>query len=1331
MVFKPFTHLARQSFAKTFTHGYAQSVVAASQSSYASSTTSLGTLSSHGVSRFSKAGTPQLQGAFANASGSQSSGFKAGHAGNTNHADGGLAAYYAAWQQEHNGDGETEWKQFQFAKRIGWKAASVAKDGRPASHDADNVRSAHRRHEDGRTTVERAQSASAIDDIKEVDALADEVTTIARVDAEKAKEIARLSSSSSAADYPTEDPSPSQAPSKSTDVVARYERPAASEERSSVDDAAKYLSDAVNSPELQAYEDQLVLLRDEHRYAEIPAVFEALLATGAKPTILTYNVLLAAAINIPRSKHQVVPRALAVYTDLLGRGVLPDTTTFSTLIELLASRAQYVLKETQILEARRARFAGTPKYGDVLIRSDEAERRILAEDDSAAVALKLFGTAISMETERPLAATAYESLIIACAGIGNTVDMIKVYENMESRAVLPSATIFPSMIEAFAASGDLSSAVECYNEYKALAMATDSGRPALSLRADDDVYAAVVGAYAQCGKESGALRFFGKVKESAGEGAPNQQIRHQQLNDLIIASGLVQPALDQGQFSTALQRAQGPGLSLSVRNRVLTRVCIAAADNDQLDIATKAYDKIALESGERLSAATSMLLLHLRREELNIAKSFWAALSAEPIRPTSSFVEMTATYTLALVAHGEVEEGVTQARRMFSRMRSAIEDPTAQAEFSERVDESIEVVGHFMAQKGIHPSLRASMDLFRTMIENGGINTSTVEHLLASLGPDNVQALVFDDLVLVAQVQAGIIQSGTAPPDIAMAARFAHLVEAILSTRGPIDSRTALLISQNLPRISECADIVGASDLLRRWQAHLHGSPQPAAYQESPSPHSLTGRSPAAEDTADPYSATTDYKGSMVIAEELEKTQSSHATHLGDALVKLKHIRAAGRHPRYATYAKLISAAAREHRINLVHDLLAMARSDVPLQPQYRVVRQGWIGILDAMVGACLSLNRRELAGQYHRELLDVGAAPSANTYGLYITTLKESMKTSDEAAEAVKIFRRARSEGVEPSSFLYNALIGKLGKARRIDDCLSYFAEMRTLGIRPTSVTYGTIVNALCRVSDEALAEELFDEMEAMPNYKPRPAPYNSLMQFFLSTRRDRSKVLSYYHRMRATNIQPTMHTYKLLIDAYATLDPVDMPAAEAVLDLIRQSGQRPEAIHYAALVHAKGCVLHDLAGARAVFDAVLADKSVRAQACLYQAMFEAAVANHRVRHTESILSHMSRQGVAMTPYIANTLIHGWAQEHDIVRSRIIYDGIGLSKREPSTYEAMVKAYLLAEDRPSAMTVVHEMMSRGYPTAVANKILDLVHGGNTLTGSNTTRSTTPSLAAS
>ena len=179
-----------------------------------------------------------------------------------------------------------------------------------------------------------------------------------------------------------------------------------------------------------------------------------------------------------------------------------------------------------------------------------------------------------------------------------------------------------------------------------------------------------------------------------------------------------------------------------------------------------------------------------------------------------------------------------------------------------------------------------------------------------------------------------------------------------------------------------------------------------------------------------------------------------------------------------------------------------MARADVPFAMAVPSVKAGWISILDSMIAAALTVGDRQLAAKVHQDLLDMGSVPSANTFGIYITTLEG---TFDEATEAVKIFQRAISEGVAPSVFLYNAVIGKLGKARRIDDCLRYFGEMQAQGIRPSSVTYGTLVNALCRTSEESFAVEMFDEMEAAPNYRPRPAPYNSIIQYFLNTKRDR----------------------------------------------------------------------------------------------------------------------------------------------------------------------------------------------------------------------------------
>jgi pentatricopeptide repeat protein len=177
--------------------------------------------------------------------------------------------------------------------------------------------------------------------------------------------------------------------------------------------------------------------------------------------------------------------------------------------------------------------------------------------------------------------------------------------------------------------------------------------------------------------------------------------------------------------------------------------------------------------------------------------------------------------------------------------------------------------------------------------------------------------------------------------------------------------------------------------------------------------------------------------------------------------------------------------------------------------------------------------------------------------------------------------------------------------------------------------------------------------------------------------------------------------------------LEPVNITAAEAVLDMIRASGQRPEPVHYASLIHARGCVLHDMEGAKKIFDSVMQDPTIPSSPCLFQALFESMVADHHVSDTEPILAQMRQRRVELTPYIANTLIHGWASDKNIGKAKAVYDSVSRDKREPSTYEAMTRAYLAVEDRIRANGVVGEMLSRGYPGAVVSKVLELLGGGN------------------
>ena len=1261
MVFKPFTHLARQSFTKAFTHGYAQSVVAASQSSYASSTT-LNQFASQ-PAKFSRT---QLQNVFQPSS-SSGAGAKASQGGSGS-GDFGLAAYYAAWQHAQQTGDDSDWKQFQINRRIGLKSKRGEETAKSTDGD-QNLPSDHRDFNDS----SRVTKASANEDVS------------AQVEEAVAREI-QIQEEQAQAEEAAE--------TKDESGVEAF--PDLPEEEAAISN--------LTADRAHDGSDRVVELASGKKYAEIPAAFEALLKEGLTPTVGAYNALLVAAVQLHSDASQAIPKALDVYSDMLRRRVVPDEDTYRTLVDLFVTRAHDVIEAKEALEQERVRYGGMEEPGKFMLQSSELECDILAEDHSLAIAVKLFNTAIERHPDPFFPHDLYPRLITACAKEGKVENMIRIYAHMESHKVTPHASIFPSMIEAFASSGDLRSAVECYNEYRTLAVSDDNGVFSVVQRLDGQVYAALIRSYLSCGKEEAAQRFLERIRSSFEEVAEDRKARQYAVESVVVANAFIRHYLKSGQHAKAIEQAKSQLRDDSLTQAMAT-ICVAAADAGNFPIASEAYGRLAPESDN--GPALSMLALHVRQGNVSAARSLWRSLVSAG-QATPDMVQPTVMYAVALLKSGHIDEALVQARNMFSRIRAVAPNSSHLAPVREQINESLDLFGRVLMQMAAVIPPQAAMALIWSMVENGGLLSPVVEHAVASLGPMAISQLPVRDLLLVLQVQAGmLVNNRTMPFDGSHPVRFGHMLDVALSTWLPLDQFTTSLIDQAMVNLLPCRP-----DVVQKWNDHVGLSSSPSSFvsgSRTPVSEPSTMSSMPSDVSFDPYAHSTDFRGSALIADELESNSGRLESHLNEALLRLKNMRRAGTHPRYITYAKLITAAAKINRGDLVNEICDMARRDVPLTPQHHAVKYGWVSILDAMVAANLTLGDSSLAAKHHQELLDLGSAPSANTFGLYIINLKDSTKVFDEATEAVKIFNRAIAEGVEPTSFLYNALIGKLGKARRIDDCLGYFAEMRANNIRPTSVTYGTVVNALCRVSDERFAEKMFEEMESMPNYKPRPAPYNSMIQYFLNTKNDRSKVLAYYERMQSRKIEPTMHTYKLLIDAYASLEPVDMNAAEKVLESIKATGQHPEAVHYASLIHAKGCVLHDLDAAYGIFQSALSNRRVRLQPCLYQALVEAMVANRRVGDTDAIVQDMADRRVAMTAYIANPLIHGFAAEGDVAKAKTIYDSIGIGKREPSTYEAMTRAFLRCDDREGASGIVQEMLSRGYPPAVANKVVDLL----------------------
>jgi pentatricopeptide repeat protein len=1298
---KPTLHISRiaGTALKTFTHGYAQTVTALAAQNHNSSTPLADTL----VGRFRKTEKSKVGNVYHNVDLVRQASTSAAPVPSssvarpeTSHGiDAGLDKYFSAWQK-HQRQPTRDWQQFQFARTIEWQPPSVLPGkGKAAVESATAEEVQERKNEDLKAPLlKRSYTTSALDSFGKafIHDEAAEAVALEQVNNAIAEEIQKSKDDAEALVLKTQSASSVSDPSASIP----------SDQHSVESPATIYTptsSFTSTVPDSEAFTQELQQLADNKRYHEIPGVFQTMLRAGVqKPAPSAYRALLTSAIELTHDKHQRVPKALEVYSDMLRRKVVPDIPTFGIFINLLAKRATDAATMRKGLEERLSRYGGLEEPGKFMFGSSQTEHTMLVEDSSLGIALKMFDRAASQVAEDVLPSEACASLLTACAEQGRMDEMSRVYDHMTSKSMEPQSTIYPPMIVAFGQTGDLRRAVEVYDQYKDLAVANNEGKNII-VRNDNQVYASLIMAYGLADRLKGGLKFLSSVQASAADAKELEELR-----EVVAVQSLLPLALKDTTFRNAFDLTQS--LNGNALHSALAAISTTAADKNQPDISVQAFDRLAAQTQDLAEPAMAVLAMHIRNANVEAGEPFWRIL--ENATATIAFIEPTTMRTIALIGIGQAERGLRHSRRMFARIRDT-QAESKQNEAVEQIDEAIELIGNYML-KSSHLQPQNGVELLRMMTENGGLVPSIAEHVVARLSAEHIARLSTGDLEYMTRVQAGMILNDVTPSDIAGPARFGCLLENVVSRSAMPSPETETMIEKALVNIDR-------NDLSRMWNNYRYPQAPPTfagptpftpvvPFQPPPPPTPFLRGQQAFDDSFDPYAQRTDIKGSNAINEMLERPQGRR---MHEALTKFRNMRRVGRVPRMFTYGKLIEAAAKENNLATAHEILELAKQDVPFDARYRVVRFGWQQILDHMVAGCLTIGRRDLAARYHQDLVDMGAAPSANTFGLYITTLKENTKTFDEASEAVKIFLRAKAESVEPSSFLYNALIGKLGKARRIDDCLFYFAEMRNLGIRPTSVTYGTIVNALCRVSDEKFAEEIFEEMESCANYKPRPAPYHSLMQFFLTTKRDKSKVLSYYERMRTKGIEPTVHTFKLLIDTYATLQPVDMDAAEGVLHDMTAAGVEPEAVHYASLVHAKGCVLHDIDGAKAIFDKVISEGRVRLQPCLYQAMFESFNANHVVSESEALLQDMTARGVEFTPYIANALIHGWTQEGDVEKAKQAFDRVPVGKREPSTYEAMVRAFLAAEDRDGAKAVVKQALSRGYPSAVAGKIAELV----------------------
>ena len=265
-----------------------------------------------------------------------------------------------------------------------------------------------------------------------------------------------------------------------------------------------------------------------------------------------------------------------------------------------------------------------------------------------------------------------------------------------------------------------------------------------------------------------------------------------------------------------------------------------------------------------------------------------------------------------------------------------------------------------------------------------------------------------------------------------------------------------------------------------------------------------------------------------------------------DAYDILKEHVSNGIYPPPSTVVPMLCGFGRDGDLKHVDELYAIAQHVIAAQHRNLESRlRGWVQVEDAMITALSHSGESARANAHRERIVAASQVPSASAYAALIATIQER---TDDAAIAEDLFNESQRLGVRPTTYLFNTVISKLSRARKAEQALQLFDMMRIARVRPTSVTFGAAINACVRTGDEARATALFAEMESQKSFQPRVPPYNTMIQYYVYSRPQRDQALLYFKKMQEAGVRPSAHTYKLLLDMWGTIDPVQPEQQQSV---------------------------------------------------------------------------------------------------------------------------------------------------------------------------------------
>ncbi|KAK6139686.1 hypothetical protein DH2020_026574 [Rehmannia glutinosa] len=276
--------------------------------------------------------------------------------------------------------------------------------------------------------------------------------------------------------------------------------------------------------------------------------------------------------------------------------------------------------------------------------------------------------------------------------------------------------------------------------------------------------------------------------------------------------------------------------------------------------------------------------------------------------------------------------------------------------------------------------------------------------------------------------------------------------------------------------------------------------------------------------------------------------------------------------------------------------------------------------------------------------------------------TLLKGLFRENRINEAQELFRKILREGMcELSVVTYGTVIDGLCKAGNTAMAIELFRVMEKGSCKPNSHIYSTVIDGLCKDGMIDSAVKLFAEMTEK-GITPNVVTYTALICGFCNLGRWREVKLLLKEMMHC-KIHPNVMTFNTLIDAFCKEGLMD--EAEDVLHLMMERNVVPDVVSYSALMDGY-CLQGRMTEARNVFDS-MASKNIVPSINSFNILINGYCKKMKINDAIHLFHEMRLKGLMPDIVTYTTLLHGLFRVGRCSSALKLFDELQAARLKPN----------------------------------------------------------------